>query len=51
MELRPEKKSAAKKGGGLAALLKGEKVQEKKEQTPEDLKEEIALLKKQLTDL
>ena len=32
MELRPEaKKTNAKKAGGLAALLKGEKVEEKKE--------------------
>ena len=51
MELRPEqKKSAAKKGGGLAAMLKGEKKEEKKEQTPEELKAEIADLKKQLAN-
>ena len=51
MELRPEaKKSTAKKGGGLAAMLKGEKVEEKKEQTPEELKKEIADLKKQLAN-
>ena len=49
MELRPETKKSGAKKGGLNALLKGGPVkEEKKEQTPEELKAEIAELKKQI---
>ena len=49
MELRPETKKSGAKKGGLNALLKGGPAkEEKKEQTPEELKAEIAELKKQI---
>ena len=48
-ELRPEAKKTAAKKGGLNALLKGGAAkEEKKEQTPEELRAEIAELKKQI---